>query len=67
MGIAGSIVDRHFFKNYLGLGVESVDMIEIDRRIALGIYDAEEYKEARAWVRDRLRKGDDIVNLKKIT
>ncbi|MGV4416551.1 L-fucose isomerase [Trueperella pyogenes] len=63
MGIAGSIVDRHFFKNYLGLGVESVDMIEIDRRIALGIYDAEEYKEARAWVRDRLRKGDDIVNL----
>lgn len=63
MGIAGSMVDRQFFHNYLGLGVESVDMIEIDRRIALKIYDPEEYTKAREWVRARLVEGEDIVNI----
>ncbi|AKK11947.1 L-fucose isomerase [Corynebacterium uterequi] len=63
MGIAGSMVDRGFFKNYLGLGVESVDMIEIDRRIALGIFDPKTYDTAREWVRRNLVQGEDIVNL----
>lgn len=62
MGIAGSMIDRQFFLDYLGMTVESVDMIEIDRRIAKGIYDPEEYEKARAWVRDALREGKDIVN-----
>lgn len=62
MGIAGSMIDRQFFLDYLGMTVESVDMIEIDRRIAKGIYDPEEYEKARAWVRDALREGEDIVN-----
>lgn len=63
MGIAGSMVDRSFFHKYLGLGVESIDQIEIDRRITLGIYDPEEYKVARAWVEEKLQKGEDIVNI----
>ena len=63
MGIAGSMIDRQFFADYLGLGVESVDMIEIDRRITLGIYDPEEYEKAREWVRANIHEGDDIVNI----
>ncbi|MCI7551183.1 MAG: L-fucose isomerase [Actinomycetaceae bacterium] len=63
MGIAGSMVDRQFFHDYLGLGVESVDMIEIDRRISMGIYNEEEYHQAREWVRTKLTEGADIVNI----
>lgn len=63
MGIAGSMVDRQFFRDYLGMGVESVDMIEIDRRIAEGIFDPEEYEKARAWVDEALQEGEDIVNV----
>lgn len=62
MGIAGSMVDRQFFRDYLGMGVESVDMIEIDRRITQGIYDHAEYEKARKWVDEALTEGDDIVN-----
>lgn len=62
MGIAGSMVDRQFFRDYLGMGVESVDMIEMDRRINLGIFDPDEYKKARAWVKENLTEGGDIVN-----
>ncbi|MDD7540653.1 MAG: L-fucose isomerase [Mobiluncus porci] len=62
MGIAGSMIDRQFFRDYLGMGVESVDMIEMDRRVNLGIFDPEEYKKARAWVKENLHEGDDIVN-----
>lgn len=62
MGIAGSMVDRQFFRDYLGMGVESVDMIEIDRRISQGIYDHAEYEKARKWVDEALTEGDDIVN-----
>lgn len=62
MGIAGSMIDRQFFRDYLGMGVESVDMIEIDRRISEGIFDPEEYARAREWVRTKLKEGDDIAN-----
>ncbi|MDO5724495.1 MAG: L-fucose isomerase [Flaviflexus sp.] len=62
MGIAGSMVDRQFFRDYLGMGVESVDMIEIDRRITQGIYDHAEYEKARRWVDEALTEGEDIVN-----
>lgn len=64
MGIAGSMVDRQFMRDYLGMGVESVDMIEMDRRITQGIFDPDEYAKARAWVKDKLHKGEDIVNHK---
>ena len=49
MGIAGSIVDQDFFQEYLGMRCESVDEVEILRRMDEGIYDHEEYEKAMAW------------------
>ena len=51
MGIAGSIVDTDFFQKYLGMRNESVDEVEILRRMDLGIYDPEEFEKAMAWVK----------------
>lgn len=50
MGIAGSIVNTDFFEDYLGMRCESVDEVEILRRMDEGIYDHEEYEKAMAWV-----------------
>lgn len=50
MGIAGSIVDTDFFQTYLGMRNESVDEVEILRRMDEGIYDKDEYAKAMAWV-----------------
>ncbi|MBV7281276.1 MULTISPECIES: L-fucose isomerase [unclassified Corynebacterium] len=60
MGIAGSSIDRHFFQDYLGMRVESVDMTEFIRRINEGIFDPEEYEKARAWVRENVQIGKDF-------
>ena len=51
MGIAGSIVDTNFFQKYLGMRNESVDEVEVLRRMDLGIYDPEEFEKAMAWVK----------------
>lgn len=51
MGIAGSIVDTNFFQKYLGMRNESVDEVEILRRMDLGIYEPEEFEKAMAWVK----------------
>lgn len=51
MGIAGSIVDTDFFQKYLGMRNESVDEVEILRRMDLEIYDPEEFEKAMAWVK----------------
>ena len=51
MGIAGSIVDINLFEEYLGMRVESVDEVEIIRRMTEGIYDQAEYEKALAWVK----------------
>jgi L-fucose/D-arabinose isomerase len=59
MGIAGSIVKDDFFQEHLGMRNEYVESIEIQRRIELNIYDEEEYKVARAWVRERCVQGAD--------
>jgi L-fucose isomerase len=59
MGIAGSIVDPSFFESYLGMRVESVDMAEFARRIEEGIYDAEEFERALAWVKEKCPEGKD--------
>lgn len=50
MGIAGSIVDTDFFEEYLGMRCESVDEVEILRRMDEGIYDHDEYAKAMKWV-----------------
>lgn len=44
MGIAGSIINPDFFEEYLGMRVESVDEVEIIRRMTEGIYDEAEFK-----------------------
>ncbi len=59
MGIAGCIVNESFFQDYLGLRNEYVDMSEIARRIDKEIFDEEEYKRARAWVKENLTMGAD--------
>lgn len=60
MGIAGSIVDDHFFRQYLGMRNEYVDMSEFTRRINEGIYDLEEFKKAIAWVKKYCKEGNDF-------
>jgi len=67
MGIAGSIIDPHFFEDYLGMRVEYVDMTEVKRRIDLDIYDRDEYKKALDWVKNNLKEGPDenALNTKK--
>jgi L-fucose/D-arabinose isomerase len=59
MGIAGSIVDNGFFEDYLGMRVESVDMVEFARRWDECIYDEEEFQTAMAWVRENCAEGRD--------
>ena len=61
MGIAGSIVNADFFQEYLGIRTEYADLVEILRRIELGIYDPEEYKKAMAWTEKycKVNEGHD--------
>ena len=59
MGIAGSSIDTDFFEEYLGMRVESVDEVEIIRRMSEGIYDEEEYQRAYKWVRENCKEGFD--------
>jgi L-fucose isomerase len=60
MGIAGSFVDPDFFQDYLGMRTENVDMCEVDRRIAEGIYDTTEYEKALAWTKKFCKEGNDL-------
>lgn len=59
MGIAGSSIDAGFFEEYLGMRVESVDEVEVLRRIEEEIYDPEEYKRALEWTKQYCREGFD--------
>ena len=59
MGIAGSIVNVELFEEYLGMRVESVDEVEIIRRMSEGIYDEKEYKKALAWVKAKCNPDFD--------
>lgn len=59
MGIAGSIVDFSFMEEYLGMRVESVDEVEIIRRMTEGIYDEAEFEKAMSWTKSHCREGWD--------
>ena len=59
MGIAGSIIDQDFMEAYLGMRVESVDEVEILRRMEEGIYNEEEYQKALAWTKEHCKEGRD--------
>lgn len=62
MGIAGSVVNTDFFEDYLGMRCESVDEVEIIRRMTEGIYDKEEYEKALAWAKTHCKEGQDTIN-----
>ena len=59
MGIGGSIMDQAFMEEYLGMRVESVDEVEVLRRMEEGIYNKEEYEKALAWTKAHCKEGRD--------
>ena len=59
MGIAGSIISPEFFEEYLGMRVESVDEVEIIRRMTEGIYDHAEFEKALKWTKENCKQGFD--------
>jgi len=59
MGIGGSIIDPDFIESYLGMRVESVDEVEIIRRMDKGIYDEAEFQKAFAWAKEKCIIGFD--------
>ena len=59
MGIAGSIINPDFFEEYLGMRVESVDEVEIIRRMTQNIYNEEVYQKALTWTKKNCPEGFD--------
>ncbi|TVQ37721.1 MAG: L-fucose isomerase [Spirochaetaceae bacterium] len=59
MGIAGCYVTESFYKQYLGMRNEYVDMSEFIRRMDNEIYDPEEYRCALEWTRANCKEGPD--------
>jgi len=59
MGIGGSIIDPAFIEDYLGMRVESVDEVEIIRRMTEEIYDKDEYEKALSWTKANCMEGFD--------
>ena len=48
-----------FIEEYLGMRVESVDEVEIIRRMTEGIYDEAEFQKALAWTKANCKEGFD--------
>lgn len=70
MGIGGSIIDPAFIEEYLGMRVESVDEVEVIRRMSEGIYDKAEFERALKWTKEKCIEGfdknrEDIQGLEK--
>ncbi len=59
MGIGGSSISPEFIEEYLGMRVESVDEVEIIRRMSENIYDEAEYQKALAWTKAKCKEGFD--------
>jgi len=60
MGIAGSIINDQFFREYLGMRNEYIDMTEFIRRIERKIYDGKEYEKALDWTMKYCKEGPDL-------
>ncbi len=60
MGIGGSIMDQDFMESYFGMRVESIDEVEIIRRMTEGIYDKDEYERALKWTKENCPEGIDM-------
>ena len=59
MGIGGSSISPDFIEEYLGMRVESVDEVEIIRRMTEGIYDEKEFEKALKWTKEHCPEGFD--------
>ena len=59
MGIGGSSISPEFIEEYLGMRVESVDEVEIIRRMTEQIYDKAEFEKALAWTKKNCPEGFD--------
>ena len=59
MGIGGSIIDTDFIEDYLGMRVESVDEVEVIRRMTEEVYDKAEFEKALAWTKKNCIEGFD--------
>ncbi|MBQ9063629.1 MAG: L-fucose isomerase [Eubacterium sp.] len=59
MGIGGSIISPEFIEEYLGMRVESIDEVEIIRRMSEHIYNEEAYQKALAWTKKYCKEGLD--------
>jgi len=65
MGIAGSIVNPDFFREYLGMRNEFVDSSEVLRRVEKKIYDEEEFEKALEWTKKNCKEGKDFNTTEK--
>ena len=59
MGIAGSQLNYDFLEEYLGVRVESVDEVELIRRIEEKIYNEKEYQKALKWIKEKCNPDFD--------
>ena len=59
MGIGGSSISPDFIEEYLGMRVESVDEVEIIRRMSENIYDEAEFQKAYQWTKEHCPDGFD--------
>ena len=59
MGIGGSSISPEFIEEYLGMRVESVDEVEIIRRMSENIYDEAEFQKAYQWTKEHCPEGFD--------
>jgi L-fucose isomerase len=59
MGIGGSIINPEVMEEYFGMRVESVDEVEIIRRMSENIYDQAEFEKALAWTKEKCPEGFD--------
>lgn len=59
MGISGSSIDPNFLEDYLGMRVESVDEVEVIRRMSEEIFDKNEYEKALKWAKENCIEGID--------
>lgn len=59
MGIAGSIVNDTFFREYLGMRNEYIDMTEFIRRINENVIDSTEFEKALKWTKENCKEGLD--------
>ena len=59
MGIGGSIINPDMLEEYFGMRVESVDEVEIIRRMSENIYDPIEFEKALKWTKEKCIEGFD--------